>query len=73
MYTSMGGDSFDVNINYPGGSVIVRVSSSWNVARVKEEVARKANLSAGDFRIVFAGNALDDGLQLNVIFFFFFF
>ena len=64
-----GGDFFDVNINHPRGSVLVRVSPSWNVAMVKDEVAKRTGIAAEDFKIVFAGNALDDELRLNVRFF----
>ena len=64
----MDGDNFDVNVNYPGGSVLVSVSPTWNVARVKEEVAKKTRISPGDFRIVFAGEALGDNATLWVRF-----
>lgn len=58
--------SFDVNVNYPGGSVLVKVSPLWNVGRVKEEVAKMTDLSTQNFRIVFAGQALSDNLTLWV-------
>ncbi len=65
---SMASETFDVNVNYPGGSVLVRVHPSWDVARVKQEIASatRNRVSTRDFKIVFAGDALEDYQRLFV-------
>ena len=59
--------AFDVNVkNFQGGSVVVSVQPTWNVGQVKEEIAKKMDIPAGDFKLVFAGRSLADSLTLAV-------
>ena len=59
--------TFDVNVkSFQGGSVVVSVHPTWNVGQVKEEIARKMNVSAQEFKLVFAGQTLADSLTLAV-------
>ncbi len=52
-------ESFDVNVkNFQGGSVVIKVYSDWDVARVKTEIANKMNVNPDYFQIVFAGQTL---------------
>ena len=59
--------AFDVNVkDFRGGSVVVSVHPTWNVAQVKEEIARKMDVAAPDFKLVFAGQTLSDDITLAV-------
>jgi hypothetical protein len=59
--------SFEVNVkDFQGSSVVIKVQPEWNVAMVKQEIARRANFNPQEFRIVFAGQTLDDGARLWV-------
>ena len=59
--------AFDVNVkDFRGGSVVVSVHPTWNVAQVKEEIARKMGVPALDFKLVFAGQTLSDDITLAV-------
>jgi parkin len=57
--------AFDVNVkDFRGGSVVVSVLPAWNVGQVKQEIARKMNVAAPEFKLVFAGQTLSDGITL---------
>lgn len=59
--------SFEVNVkDFQGSSVVIKVQPEWNVAMVKREIARRTNFNPQEFRIVFAGQTLDDGARLWV-------
>ena len=59
--------SFDVNVKYfRGNSLVIKVLPTWDVARVKQEIAQHAQVSPRDFRLVFAGQLLADSLTLWV-------
>lgn len=59
--------SFEVNVkDFQGSSVVIKVQPEWNVRMVKQEIARRTNFNPQEFRIVFAGQALDDGAKLWV-------
>ena len=59
--------AFDVNVkDFRGGSVVVSVLPAWNVGQVKQEIARKMNVAAPEFKLVFAGQTLSDGITLAV-------
>ena len=55
-----------MNVNFPGGSAIVKVWPSWDVARVKREIVERSILRSQDFQIVFAGQTLGDNQTLSV-------
>lgn len=60
-------ESFDVNVkDFQGGSVVIRVYPTWDVSRVKQEIASRTNITPNDFRIVFAGQSLSDQQTLWV-------
>ena len=60
-------DSFDVNVkDFRGNSVVIKVLPTWDVARVKQEIAQHTQVSPRDFRLVFAGQSLADSLTLWV-------
>ncbi len=60
-------ESFDVNIkDFSGESMVIKVNPTWNVGRIKEEIAQRRSLEAKDFKIVFAGATLSDELTLWV-------
>lgn len=60
-------DSFEVNVkNFSGSSVVIKVQPEWNVGMVKQEIARRTNVNPQEFRIVFAGQTLDDSAKLWV-------
>lgn len=60
-------DSFEVNIkDFSGDSMVIKVDPTWNVGRIKEEIAHRRSLEARDFKIVFAGQTLSDELTLWV-------
>jgi len=52
---------FNSNINIP-----VQVDLHWNIARLKEEIARRQGADPAEIRIIFAGQELKDDLQLKV-------
>ena len=59
--------AFDVNVkDFRGGSVVVSVLPAWNVGQVKQEIARKMNVTAPEFKLVFAGQTLSDSITLAV-------
>lgn len=59
--------SFEVNVkDFQGSSVVIKVQPEWNVGMVKQEIARRTNFNPQEFRIVFAGQTLDDGARLWV-------
>jgi len=54
-------DSFDVNVkDFRGNSVVIKVLPTWDVARVKQEIAQHTQVSPREFRLVFAGQSLAD-------------
>ena len=60
-------ESFEVNVkDFQGSSAVIKVQPEWNVRMVKEEIARRTRINPQDFRIVFAGQTLDDGAKLWV-------
>jgi parkin len=57
--------TFDVNVkDFRGGSVVVSVQPTWNVAQVKQEISRKMGVAAPEFKLVFAGQTLSDDITL---------
>ena len=59
--------TFDVNVkDFRGGSVVVSVQPTWNVAQVKQEISRKMGVAAPEFKLVFAGQTLSDEITLAV-------
>ena len=59
--------TFDVNVkDFRGGSVVVSVQPTWNVAQVKQEISRKMGVAAPEFKLVFAGQTLSDDITLAV-------
>ena len=59
--------SFEVNVkDFQGSSVVIKVQPEWNVGMVKQEIARRTKFNPQEFRIVFAGQTLDDGARLWV-------
>ena len=59
--------AFDVNVkDFRGGSVVVSVLPAWNVSQVKQEIARKMDVAAPEFKLVFAGQTLSDSITLAV-------
>ena len=46
--------------------MILKVSPSWDVAKVKQEVANRTRIASQDFKIVFAGQTLGDNQTLLV-------
>ena len=60
-------DSFEVNVkDFQGGSVVIKVQPEWNVGMVKREIATRTSVNPQEFRIVFAGQTLDDSAKLWV-------
>ena len=59
--------AFEINIRDPGGrALLVTVDPNWTVRHVKEEFSRQAGIPVGQFRLVFAGQALNEGVKLQV-------
>ena len=59
--------AFEINIRDPGGrALLVTVCPNWTVRHVKEEFSRQAGIPVGQFRLVFIGQALDEGVKLQV-------
>ena len=60
-------ESFEVNVkDFQGSSVVLKVQPEWNVGTVKQAIARRTSINPQDFRIVFAGQTLDDSARLWV-------
>ena len=60
-------ETFDVNVkDFHGHSVVIQVNTRWDVAQVKEEIARKTGIPLPDFKLVFAGQTLADNQTLWV-------
>lgn len=60
-------ESFEVNVkDFHGGSVVIKVHPGWDVGSVKHEIAGRTGVNPQDFRIVFAGQTLDDHAKLWV-------
>ena len=53
---------FNSSTNIP-----VQIDPQWNIARLKEEIARQQGVDPTEIRIIFAGKELKDDLQLKVI------
>ena len=53
---------FNSSTNIP-----VQIDLQWNIARLKEEIARQQGVDPSELRIIFAGKELSDELQLKVI------
>ena len=67
MAGNQGMESFDVNVkDFHGGCVVIKVYPTWDVSRVKYEIASRTKVNADDFRIVFAGQTLRDDQTLWV-------
>ena len=58
--------SCKVTVNFNGSSFGVRFQPSWSVAQLKDEIARKRNVSSRGIKIIFAGQELPDSLTLQV-------
>lgn len=59
--------AFDVNVkDSQGGSAVVSVLPTWNVAQVKLEIALKMGITVPEFVLVFAGQTLSDDVTLEV-------
>ena len=60
-------ESFDVNVkDFQGHSVVIKVTPTWDVARVKQEISRHTHVSPRNFKLVFAGQTLAETLTLWV-------
>lgn len=60
-------ESFEVNVkDFQGSSVVIKVQPEWNVGMVKREIAGRTRIDPQEFRIVFAGQTLDDAAKLWV-------
>ena len=60
-------ESFEVNVkDFHGSSVVIKVLPEWNVGMVKQEIASRTSIDPRDFRIVFAGQTLEDAARLWV-------
>lgn len=60
-------DSFDVNVrDFRGQSVVIKVGPTWDVSRIKREIASRTSVSPNDFSVVFAGQTLTDTQTLWV-------
>ncbi len=46
--------------------MVIKVNPTWDVGRIKQEIAQRRSLQARDFKIVFAGQTLADNLTLWV-------
>lgn len=58
---------FEINIRDPGGRAqLITVSPLWTVRHVKEEFSRKTRIPIEQFRLVFAGQQLQEGRKLEV-------
>ena len=58
--------SCKVTVNFNGSSFGVRFQPAWSVAQLKDEIARKRNVSSRGIKIIFAGQELPDSLTLQV-------
>lgn len=60
-------ESFDVNVkDFQGHSVVIKVTPTWDVARVKQEISRHTQVAPQNFKLVFAGQTLAETLTLWV-------
>ena len=57
--------SYNVTVNFNGSSFSVRFDPSWNIARLKSEIARIKKVDARGIKIIFAGQELSDTLTLK--------
>ena len=65
--TLLSQESFEVNVkDFHGSSVVIKVLPEWNVGMVKQEIANRTSIDPREFRIVFAGQTLEDGARLWV-------
>ena len=63
----MANQAFEINIRDPGGRAqLVTVDPNWSVGHVKEEFSRQTGIPVGQFKLVFAGQALNEGVRLQV-------
>ena len=59
---------FDVSIRDPNGRPqVINVNSSMTVREVKEVFAQRVHLDVNQFRLVFAGQQLNDASRLEVV------
>ena len=61
-------DGFDVSIRHSNGSAncIIHVRPDMNVGEVKQLFGERANIDPDQFRLVFAGQQLNETSTLNV-------
>lgn len=45
---------------------MIDVGTNWSVGQVKEEILRQSGLQLHQFKLVFAGQELKDGMTLEV-------
>ena len=46
--------------------MVIKVNHTWDVGRVKQEIAQRRSMQPHDFKLVFAGQTLADKLTLMV-------
>lgn len=58
---------FDVNVkDYQGNLVVIKVSPTWDIARVKQEILQYTQMAPQDFRLVYAGQTMGDSVTIKV-------
>ena len=57
--------SHSVTVNFNGSSFGVRFKPSWNISRLKREIARKKSVDPSAIQIIFAGRELPDNWTLE--------
>jgi hypothetical protein len=58
--------SYNVTVNFNGSSFGVRFQPTWNISRLKREIARDRNVDPSAIKVIFAGQELPDSLTLEV-------
>ena len=59
--------SHSVTVNFNGSSFGVQFKPSWNISRLKREIARKKSVNPSAIKIIFAGQELPDNMTLEVL------
>ena len=60
-------ESFEVNVkDFQGHSVVIKVTPTWDVARVKQEISQHTQVPPRNFKLFFAGQILAETLTLWV-------